>query len=86
MIHEGILPRKDKLTVGTVKQTPRSTNFTANPTRCCSSTTMGRGEHDQIDPSLIITEPRVPQPTAQAQGLDQQEALGVPKIPEMFNG
>ena len=26
------------------------------------------------------------QPTAQAQGLDQQEALGVPKIPEMFNG
>ena len=47
---------------------------------------MGRGEHDQIDPSLIITEPRVPQPTAQAQGLDQQEALGVPKIPEMFNG
>ena len=32
-----------------------------------------QGERDCVDPSLIITEPRIPRPTARAQGLDPQE-------------
>jgi len=37
-----------------------------------------QGERDQVDPSLIITEPRISQPTACAQGLDPQERPNIP--------
>jgi hypothetical protein len=42
---------------------------------------MRRGERDRVDPSLIITEPRISRPTARAQGLNHQEELGAPNNP-----
>jgi hypothetical protein len=42
---------------------------------------MRQGECDRVDPSLIITEPCISQPTACAQGLNHQEELGAPNNP-----
>jgi hypothetical protein len=47
---------------------------------------MGWGEHNKVDTSLIVTEPHVPRPTACAQGLDLQEGLSVPNVPEIAKG
>ncbi len=47
---------------------------------------MKRGERDRVDPSLIITEPRIPRPTARAQGLDPQERLCMPNTRENATG
>ena len=52
---------------------------------------MGRGERDPVDPSLIIAQPRVPRPTARAQGLDNRERTklntpNAPKKPEKAKG
>ena len=47
---------------------------------------MGRGERDIVDTSLIVTEPRVPRPTARARGLHLQEGLSAPNVPEKAKG
>jgi len=47
---------------------------------------MGWGEHDQVHPSLIITEPCIPQPTACAQGPDNRKGSNTLKIPEKAKG
>jgi hypothetical protein len=47
---------------------------------------MERGERDKVDTSLIVTEPRVPRPTSRARGLDHQEGLSMPKVPEKAKG
>ena len=47
---------------------------------------MGQGERNKADPLLIVTEPRVPQPTARAQGFDRQEGSSVLKGPEKAKG
>jgi hypothetical protein len=47
---------------------------------------MGRGERDKVDTSLIVTEPRVPRPTARARGFDHQEGSSMPKDREKAKG
>jgi hypothetical protein len=79
-----------------VKEKEKKKNRTPVVSRLCcrlycplpllSFTIMGRGERDKVDTSLIVTAPRIPRPTARAQGLDPQEGLSAPKVPDKAKG
>ena len=81
-LHVGVRPKKKK-----IYRTPA--DFAVKPHHLLLSLSfiiMGRGERDRVNTSLIITKPCVPQPTACAQGLDNQKGLGVPNVPENAKG